>query len=155
MYFWLIAIIVFTVDRLTKISVQRYMEPGQSIPLVRPIFHLTYVHNYGAAFGMLAHKTTFFIVVTVVVLSVVAFFYRRIPKEKKLLLIALALQFGGAIGNLTDRLIYGYVIDFLDFRVWPVFNIADSAIVIGVGLLFWEFWRSDKQDQPGIASGGE
>ncbi len=144
MYFWIIVVATVILDRVSKMLVQKYMSVGQSIPLIDKVFHLTYVENHGAAFGMLKYKTTFFIAVTVVVLGLVVIFYRKIPSQEHLVRIALALLVGGAIGNLGDRIFYGHVIDYFDFRIWPVFNVADSAICIGVGLLFLYIIQSEK-----------
>jgi len=129
---------VFLLDRVTKIMVQRYLVEGESIPVIKNILHLTYYRNPGAAFNLLAYRTGFFIVVALVVLAVIVYYYGKIPGDKVYARTALALQFGGVSGNLVDRVFGGYVIDFLDFRIWPVFNIADSAIVIGVILLSWQ-----------------
>lgn len=145
--FWFVIIAVFGLDLVTKFLVQANMELGQSIPIVEGIFHLTYVLNPGAAFGMLAYKTTFFIVTTVIVLSVIGYIYYKSTPDQRLLRFALGLQVGGALGNFLDRLRTGYVIDFFDFRVWPVFNIADIAISVGVALLLWEIYRSEKEDK--------
>lgn len=141
---------VFFLDRFTKMIVQRFLVEGDSIPVIDNVFHITHYRNPGAAFNLFAYKTPFFIGITVVVLAVILYYSRQIPKDKHLARAALALQFGGAAGNLVDRIFGGYVIDFLDFRVWPVFNIADSAIVIGVILLSWEIitWPAeDDQEQ--------
>lgn len=129
---------VFLLDRVTKMMVQRYLVEGESIPVIKNIFHLTYYRNPGAAFNVLAHRTGFFIVIALVVLSIILYYYNKIPLDKPFARTALALQFGGVAGNLVDRIFGGYVVDFLDFRFWPVFNIADSAIVIGVILLSWQ-----------------
>lgn len=138
----LISLLVLLLDQGSKYIVQHWMSVNQSIPLVPNIFHLTYVKNPGAAFGLLAYRTTFFIWVTLAVVLLILVFYRRLPGEKRLLRFALALQLGGALGNLLDRLRTGFVVDFLDFRVWPVFNLADSAIVVGMILLAWEILRA-------------
>ncbi|TME44227.1 MAG: signal peptidase II [Chloroflexi bacterium] len=100
---------------------------------------LTYVQNRGAAFGLLQDQTAFFVFVGVLVIGVIAASYRYLPRSGFRLHLALGLQLGGAIGNLIDRIRQGYVVDFVDFGYhsnwWPVFNVADSAIVIGVALL--------------------
>lgn len=138
---------VFFLDRLTKIIIQKYMVVGESIPVIKDVFHLTYYRNPGAAFNLFAHRTEFFIFVTIIIMAVIVYYYNEIPSDKKFARVALALQFGGAAGNFTDRLMGGYVIDFLDFRICPVFNIADSAIVIGVILLSWYIltWSEKQQ----------
>src|SRR6185503_5924846 len=90
------------------------------------------VENRGAAFGVLQEQTSFFIMVGLVVISVIVSSYRYIPEPSWLLNVCLGLQMGGAIGNLIDRIQVGYVVDFIDLTFWPVFNIADSAICVGV-----------------------
>jgi signal peptidase II len=99
----------------------------------------TYVENRGAAFGLLQDQTAFFVFVGVLVVGVIAASYRYLPRSGIRLHLALGLQLGGAIGNLVDRIRQGYVVDFVDFGYrsnwWPVFNVADSAIVVGVALL--------------------
>ena len=121
------------------------MSLNQSIPVITNVFHITYVHNFGAAFGLFAHRTDFFIFVTTVVVLLIFVFLRHLPKEQKLLRAALVLQLGGATGNLIDRVRLGYVIDFFDLRVWPVFNVADIAIVFGVGLLILDLTRNARE----------
>jgi signal peptidase II len=143
--FWLVAGIVLLLDRITKYLVLLYMTTGQSIPVIEDIFHLTFVKNPGAAFGLFAYRTMFFILVAIVVAAVIIYFHLTLPPEKKLFRIGLGLQLGGALGNLIDRIQSGYVIDFFDFRVWPVFNIADMAILAGVAILACEILRDGGQ----------
>ncbi len=113
------------------------MELGESIPLIDGIFHLTYSVNPGAAFGILAYQTTFFVVATVVLMVIIIWLFLKLGPEYQLVKIALSLQFGGAVGNLLDRIRTGYVIDFFDLRIWPIFNVADMAIVSGVAILIY------------------
>jgi len=136
-----LAVGLFILDQWSKWLVMSKMAQGDSIPLIDGLFYLTYVRNPGAAFGMLPYKTVFFVVVTIAVLIGIIIFFRRIPEDRVLLKMGLALEVGGAAGNLLDRLRFGHVIDFFDFRVWPVFNVADIGIVIGVGILFIELGR--------------
>ncbi|MGI6604536.1 MAG: signal peptidase II [Firmicutes bacterium] len=143
MYIFAGASLVFLLDQLCKLAVQRYLLPGETIPIWPGVFHLTYVQNPGAAFGILKYQTGFFVAVTVLVVAAIIVFARRLGPGMGMVRFALALELGGALGNLMDRLRYGYVVDFFDFRVWPVFNIADSAIVVGVGLLFIYLLRSE------------
>ena len=147
MRFSIITLSIILLDQFTKNLVQRFLSEGDSVPIIKGTFHLTYFRNPGAAFNILRHQTEFFVVITIVVMGVILYFYRQLPREKILARTALALQFGGAGGNLIDRVSGGYVVDFLDFRVWPVFNIADSAIVIGVLLLSWEIIRWEERDE--------
>lgn len=132
LYFWLTAIIILLIDQVTKYFVKTKMALYESIPVIPNIFHLTYIENPGAAFGLFANKRLFFIIITFIILSGVIYFYRQLSTKNIWLKFALGMVMGGAIGNLIDRLRAGTVTDFFDFRIWPVFNIADSAIVIGM-----------------------
>ncbi|MDN5322279.1 MAG: signal peptidase [Clostridia bacterium] len=132
MLFWLTALIILIIDQGSKYLVKATMVLYESIPVIPNIFHLTYIENPGAAFGLLANQRIFFIVITIIILIAVIYFYRQLKPGQILLKIALGMVVGGAIGNLIDRLRIGMVTDFFDFRIWPVFNIADSAIVIGM-----------------------
>ncbi|WP_066638870.1 signal peptidase II [Desulfolucanica intricata] len=145
MRFWLTILFVLIVDQGSKYILRLNMYRGESIPLLPPIFYLTYIENPGAAFGMLAHHTNFFIITTIIVILVVLLFYRKINQSNTMVRMGLGLIMGGAIGNLIDRIRIGRVIDFLDFRIWPVFNIADTAIVIGVGLLILDLLHNPEK----------
>ena len=125
---------VFILDRITKHLASAYIDVHQSIPVINGFFHLTLVHNSGAAFGLLKNQVPLFIVTS---LCAVVLIIRDLllNRPHRLYNCALSLILAGAAGNLVDRLFLGYVVDFLDFRVWPVFNVADSAITIGVCLL--------------------
>ncbi len=138
MVFSIIAVIILILDQISKFLVINNMNPNDSIPIVQNVFHLTFVRNPGAAFGILPNQTLFFVIATVIVVTILLVVYWKIARNNKILTIALALQLGGALGNLIDRIRFSYVIDFFDFRVWPVFNVADVAIVIGVILLSWQ-----------------
>ncbi len=140
----LIASLILALDRFSKYLVSSLMQVGDSIPLFENFLHLTYVRNPGAAFGMLPYRTVFFVVITVVVALFIVYYYRLLTEDHRLLRFSLALLLGGAIGNLIDRLNTGYVVDFIDFKIWPpVFNVADSAIVIGIGLFLIAYWRDE------------
>lgn len=147
--FFVIIVVTFLMDQTSKAIVQSLMFQGESIPVAPPVFYLTYIMNPGAAFGLLAYQTPLFIAVSVLLAVGILVIYRKIPPERALTGYGLALVLGGALGNLTDRLRYGEVVDFLDFRVWPIFNLADTAIFIGACLLVWELlkggsWKSEK-----------
>jgi signal peptidase II len=134
-----VAVAVVLADQVTKRLAEQRLRDTGSIPVVDDILRLTYVENRGAAFGVLQDQTTFFVLVGILVIGVIAASYRYLPRSGFLLHLALGLQLGGAIGNLIDRVRQGYVVDFVDFGYranwWPVFNVADSAIVVGVALL--------------------
>lgn len=134
----LVFLFVLVLDRITKIWTQQYLYFHSPIK-VFPFFHLTYVENTGAAFGMGQNFNWFFIGLSLLILAVLLFWRRSWPKENVPLQLGCSLVVGGAVGNLYDRISYGYVIDFLDFIVWPVFNVADSCITVGAFLLFLGF----------------
>ncbi|WP_041607658.1 signal peptidase II [Halobacteroides halobius] len=131
-------LVTLVLDQLTKYLVVKNFTLYQSIPIIKDVFHLTYVQNRGAAFGILQNQVTFFIVISIVVIGLLIYFYHELPLDNFWNRFALGLALGGTIGNLIDRVRVGYVIDFLDFRIWPVFNIADSAIVVGVSI--FSYW---------------
>lgn len=135
MLFWLTTSLVVIFDQVTKYIVQHNMAELESIPLIKDVFHLTYVLNPGAAFGLLPYKTLFFTAIALIMLVVIYFFYRRVPAKQIADRVALGLLAGGALGNLIDRVRLAKVVDFLDFRFFPVFNVADTCITLGVGIL--------------------
>lgn len=132
-----LALAVVFVDQLSKYYIQQNMALGMSIPVIENIFHITYILNAGAAFGIMEHETIFFIVVAVVLIGGIVYVFPRIPSEYRVLRIGIGLMAGGAVGNVIDRARTGYVVDFFDFRIWPIFNIADIAIVVGVGFIIY------------------
>jgi signal peptidase II len=136
--------VVVGADQLTKWLATTVLAelPSQSVPVVGDLFRLTYVYNRGAAFGILQDRTFFFVVVSLFVVAMIVASYRYFPVTGPMLHIALGLQLGGAMGNLVDRVRLGYVVDFLDLALFPVFNIADAAIVIGVGILAYHLLRN-------------
>lgn len=151
---WLLFVIligvVVTLDQSTKRYVDATFSLYESRPVVEGYFSFTYVRNSGAAFGLLSGQSPtflriFFLSVTVLALILVTFYYARIPWSQRLTLWGLGLIMGGALGNGIDRYLIGQVIDFIDVYVgdyhWPAFNIADSAICIGVGLLLIDSFR--------------
>lgn len=117
------------------------MELGESIPLIPHVFHLTYIMNPGAAFGILEYQHTFFLGIVVVLFAAYLIMRRRIPKNPVYFPIGIGMVLGGALGNAIDRVRYQGVVDFFDFRVWPIFNVADIAICVGMALILWYFWR--------------
>jgi len=133
-----ITLVIVFIDQLTKTLV---LNKSSKLPvdIIRGFFSITLVQNEGAAFGILRGCNIFFIVVSIFAIIIILYGQFSIERSKKtgvkLLKIALALILGGAIGNMIDRIRFGCVIDFFDFKVWPVFNVADSAITIGGFLL--------------------
>ena len=114
------------------------------ITIVPGFFSLSYTANRGAAFGILQKQRALFIVLTLIVFYLIWRYYHEIPKQP-LVLTGLFLALGGAVGNFIDRVVFGAVIDFLAFKYWPVFNVADSAIVVGLVLFAWGIWQYERK----------
>ncbi len=133
-----IGLLVILLDQYTKHLVRQSIPLGVSwnpIAWLEPIMTFTHVRNSGAAFGLFPELSVIFILVALAVIVGIVIYYRQLTQASLLLRVAFGLQLGGATGNLIDRLAFGYVTDFVDFRVWPVFNVADSAVVVGTALL--------------------
>lgn len=143
-YSLIIAGLVFLLDQLTKYAVVAYLPYLESHVIISGLLYLTHVRNVGGAFGILGgHRLLFFATVGLMVAAFL-FFWREISALGRLAVVSTGLALGGAMGNFVDRARLGYVVDFLDIRVWPVFNVADSAICIGVALLAWCLIRAKK-----------
>ncbi|MCX5697793.1 MAG: signal peptidase II [Candidatus Omnitrophica bacterium] len=132
----IIVIIVLALDQLTKFVAANTLILNNPACVIKGVFCFTLVHNRGAAFGILQNQTLLFIATSIIAIVLI---YLNLKKSKACSWynISLGLILSGAIGNFLDRIIFGYVIDFLDFRIWPVFNVADSAITVGAVLLGW------------------
>lgn len=136
---YIFALISLIIDQIVKILISNYLILGQTIKIINNFFYLTYVQNKGAAFSILIGYRYILIIITFIFLY---YLHKCIKKQKslnKLEIISYGLLFGGIIGNLIDRIIYGYVIDYFDFMIFnynfPIFNLADSFIVIGCIIL--------------------
>jgi signal peptidase II len=135
---FIIVLVILSLDQLTKSIITKSLALNQSLPVIKGIFHLSLVHNRGAAFGLLKNQAPLFIFTSLVAIILIYLDLRlHRHRQTSLYNISLGLILAGAFGNLIDRLFFGYVIDFLDFRIWPVFNVADSAITVGAILLGW------------------
>lgn len=143
-------------DQITKLVVQRNFTLHESLPIIEGFFSLTYILNPGAAFGFLADQNAtfraiFFFVVSVIALTLLMVFFHQTPEDDPLGLTAISLLFGGAVGNLIDRIRLGEVVDFLDFYIgqyhWPAFNVADSAITIGISFLMLHLFFQKKEEK--------
>ncbi|MFP4344455.1 MAG: signal peptidase II [Anaerolineales bacterium] len=149
---WGGALAVLIADQLSKLWVIRNLElyvPTDIFPWLSSILSFTRLTNTGVAFGLLPQFGDFFTLLSAVVILVIIFFYRTLEVDDSLTHLALGLQIGGALGNLVDRLFRGFVVDFIDVNFWPlehwpVFNIADAAIVVGVGLLLVSTWLQER-----------
>ncbi|NVM22158.1 MAG: signal peptidase II [Desulfobacterales bacterium] len=139
-----LAAIIVLVDQITKEIVTHTLSLHENLEVIPGFFSLTHIRNTGGAFGLFAGKATwvrtlFFLAVSLLALGIIFSLYTKIAPGKPLVAAALAMVFGGALGNLIDRFRFGEVVDFLDFHIgaahWPAFNVADSAISVGVGVL--------------------
>jgi signal peptidase II len=129
---------VYVLDRITKVLAERHLQGREPVELIPGVFQLRFTTNPGGAFGLFGGLTWLFVTASIAVVLVIVFVSRNLPARPSA--VGLGLILGGALGNLTDRLVRGpgfsgEVVDFLDFRVWPVFNVADSAIVVGALIL--------------------
>ncbi|MEW6676469.1 MAG: signal peptidase II [Pseudomonadota bacterium] len=150
-WLWL-AGLVLLLDQLTKVWVMDSLVAYQDVIPLTGFFNLVHVHNTGAAFSLFADQPgwqRFFFIVLAGIATVVILYLLKKTRGQPLFNAALALILGGAVGNLIDRVLYGHVIDFLDFYVgtwhWPAFNVADSGITVGAALLIWDSFRKGKQ----------
>ncbi len=128
---YLITLILLSVDQFSKYIIRQKMSLAESIPVIKSVFHITYVENRGIAFGLFPQGSSLFIVISLIIILGIIFFERKKVIKSLKERFCLGLILGGALGNLIDRLRFGFVIDFLDFRIWPVFNLADSGVCIG------------------------
>ncbi|NLM25722.1 MAG: signal peptidase II [Firmicutes bacterium] len=140
-----VGLVILFLDQFSKLYISTNFVEGESIPLIKSVIYLTYVNNPGAAFGLFAYKRWLLILVGVGALVATWIFRHQIAKQSKLTRWGITLAISGAFGNLIDRLRLGKVIDFIDLRFWPIFNIADIAIVCGIALLFWEVLRDGRK----------
>jgi signal peptidase II len=161
MWFLATFVIVYPLDQLTKRWIVASFHYGENLTVIPGLFDLTHVRNPGGAFSLFAggtseYRLAFFLVTGAIAVSLLVVFYRRLPPDALLSAAALGSILGGALGNLTDRVVYGEVIDWLDFYLgsytWPTFNVADSCIVVGVCVLILEVFldpEGEPEDQKG------
>jgi signal peptidase II len=156
---WLLLVTgaVIIIDHITKLVVEGWLPHGHSwepLPELLPLLRLTHVTNTGAAFGLFPSGRAIFAVIAAVVSLVILAYNFRLPAGHRLLRLALGLQLAGALGNLIDRVRLGHVTDFVDIGPWPVFNVADMAIVAGVTILAYLMWSEHRQEKRRAASAG-
>ncbi|BBI34652.1 signal peptidase II [Cohnella abietis] len=150
--YYVVAIVVFLIDYVSKKIIDRTVELNtERIPVLGDFFIITHIRNRGAAFGMLQEQRWFFLIITVVVVvGILWYLHRSYRTGSALLMFSLAMILGGAIGNFLDRALFGEVVDFLQFNfgsyTFPIFNLADSAICIGVGLVILDALLTMKQE---------
>ena len=158
--YWVLLVaclLVLSLDQYTKYTVQKNLPLHQRVEVIPGLFNLTHVRNTGGAFGILGGSRggmgkVFFVSVSLIAVGAILFLLRRIREDEKILALSFSFVLAGAIGNLIDRLRYGEVIDFLEFYYssfyWPAFNIADSAICVGIGLMAVEMLLRDHKKNP-------
>src|SRR3989338_11263665 len=139
--FFLISLLVLSVDQITKILVRTGIKEGTSVEIIPKILYFTHATNTGASFSMLTNYCFLLTIIAVLVIIGIFVFYKKIPFQYR---TAAALILGGTAGNLIDRLQYGTVTDFINVQIWPIFNIADSAITIAAILLILIVWKEEK-----------
>lgn len=143
----IISIILLCIDQISKLLVVNLLTKTDSITIIKNFFYLTYINNDGAAFSILVGKRIFLILIAVLVTVMLIRYIKKNNIQNKLELVSISLIIGGSLGNLMDRVIRGYVIDFLDFKIFnynfPIFNLADTFIVIGVFLLLLKEIRKE------------
>ncbi|MGI6752274.1 MAG: signal peptidase II [Anaerovoracaceae bacterium] len=137
MGYFLLLVVLLGLDQWTKHLIKVSFDLGQTMPVIENIFHLTYIHNYGAAFSILLGKQLLLSVIgTVAILAILVYIWVERKRSHPFILTALTFIAGGGLGNLCDRLSQGYVVDFLDFRVFPIFNVADIFVTVGSVFIF-------------------
>ena len=152
--FLVILVAGVALDQVTKFLVVRELAVGDQIPVIKGFFNMVLTYNKGAAFGLLANMSIkfawVFFIIPSLVMGLVAFLWWRLPENHDLAAVGCSLVFTGALGNLIDRLRLGKVVDFLDFHVgdlhWPAFNVADSLVCIGAGLLLWFILKEEQTE---------
>ena len=146
----ILAVIIIALDQWTKYLVRTQIEFGQSWApwdWIAPYARIVYWHNSGAAFGLGQNLSTIFAIMAVIVGCAIVIYYPQIPLEDWPLRVALSMQFGGAMGNLIDRLTIGFVTDFISVGNFPVFNVADSSVSVGVAVLLIGMWIEDRRQK--------
>ncbi len=138
--------IIVMIDQLTKFFIVKHLPLHDMVPVVSGLFNIIHIKNPGGAFGLLANlapgmRTFIFLFISSLAVGLILYFYLKTPVSQTWLAAGFALIFGGAIGNLIDRIRFGVVTDFLDFYIskyhWPAFNVADSAITVGIGIFIF------------------
>ncbi|MGM9876288.1 MAG: signal peptidase II [Bacilli bacterium] len=146
----ILSIIFIIIDQLSKIIIVNNLTNNKSIEVIKSFFYLTYTNNKGAAFSILTGRRILLILVALIVIGVLIYYVRKNKIEGKVNKIALSLVIGGSIGNLIDRILRGAVVDFIDVKIFgynfPIFNLADTFIVIGVFLLIIEMFRKEHKN---------
>jgi len=151
-----IAVIVFALDRITKIWVEQNIPLFEARQVVGEYVRIVHTQNSGAAFGLLPERTTLLSMLSVLAVVAILYYYRQIASNSPIIAATLGMQLGGALGNLVDRVGQGYVVDFIDVgipggvRFWA-FNVADSSIVVGIFLVTFLLWQEERKTAARVA----
>ena len=137
MFFYLVSIIVILSDQALKFFVKAHLPFSRSVPILGNYIKLTYVKNSGAAFSFFSGYSTWLVIIGLAVAALVIYFHRRLPQKNYLLQFALAAILGGSMGNIIDRIFFHAVIDYIDLTYWPIFNLADIMINVGIATIFY------------------
>ena len=162
-YLWLVAAVavVTALDQYTKRLAVAQLKSGRTVDVIKSVFQLRYVENPGAAWGFLSGATEsfrapFFVAVSLLAIAFILYFYRKVETDQKVMLVSLSMILGGAVGNFIDRLRHNFVVDFIDWYWkdwhWPTFNVADSAISLGVILMVWTMIFGEEEKQAPAAA---
>lgn len=141
--FYLLFLAILVLDYVTKWYVKTHFFLGESIPVIPGVFHWTYIVNYGAAFGILKDQRWIFLGVVLLLLAIFFYYRQKLAQTPSWVRAGVAMLLAGAVGNAFDRFVYGGVVDFFDFRVWPIFNVADIGICIGVAIVAYYLVRKN------------
>lgn len=146
----ILSIIFLVIDQISKILIIKLLEPNEVITIIKNLFYIIYTNNTGAAFSILLGKRIFLIVVAILIIGILLYYIKKNKVDGKLNIIAFSLIIGGSLGNLIDRIVRGYVVDFISIKLgsynFPIFNIADTLIVVGVFLLLIGNTGGNKND---------
>lgn len=145
-----LSVILLLVDQISKLLVVKLIDINSPVQIIKNLFYLTYTHNTGAAFSILTGQRILLILIAIIILIILFNYLRKNKVEKRVDKLAFSLIIGGSLGNLVDRIVRGYVVDFIDVKIFgynfPIFNIADTFIVIGVFLLLITLTRKEKSN---------
>ncbi|QDI93000.1 lipoprotein signal peptidase [Salicibibacter halophilus] len=151
MVYYLLALAIIIADQFTKWLIAAYMEIGESIPIIEDVLHITSHRNAGAAFGILQGQMWLFFIVTIIVTVGVIYFMQKMGRTSLWIGMPLGILLGGTIGNFIDRVLHGEVIDFIDVYIgtysFPIFNVADSALTVGVILLIGKLFIDERREK--------
>jgi len=155
-----IALIIIALDQWTKTLIRTNLDYSQIwLPQgwewLYPYFHIVHWYNKGAAFGLFQNGSMVFTILAIVISVLIIYYYPRLAEQDKVLRIALGMQLGGAIGNLIDRILFGHVTDFIAVGDFPVFNVADASITIGVFIIIVDLWFKEQEGSKEIKEQGE